>query len=197
MSDLVKASECAIFTQRRGHSLLMHLKCVSNSEHGFCFPHFAFSFKLYVCQLLVTPILLSTFFLNTNVFMLCGVGLYPSCMLWCWFLCFLEFGDYVFELWVNILVPHSTHPSSGLFANSPNYLDKKYICLCLHSGDTATSSMPGSSSCQTPYTIEVILKHYQLYQRHRFVGNKFLSLDQLLRLHHSIIEFYLQYLKGE
>lgn len=105
MSGLVKASECAIFTQRRGHSLLMHLKCVSNSECGFCFPHFAFSFKLYVCQLLVTLILLSTL---TNVFMRCGVGLYPSCMLWCWFLCFLEFGDYVFELWVNILVPHTT-----------------------------------------------------------------------------------------
>lgn len=63
--------------------------------------------------------------------MLCGVGLYPSCMLWCWFLCFLEFGDYVFELWVNILVPHTTrlptHPQAFLPTLQTTWTRSTYV----------------------------------------------------------------------
>lgn len=69
--------------------------------------------------------------MNTNVFMLCGVSLYPSCMLWCWFLCFLEFGDYVFELWVNILVPHTTrlptHPQAFLPTLQTTWTRSTYV----------------------------------------------------------------------
>lgn len=52
------------------------------------------------------------------------------------------------------------------FANTPRYMDKQ--CICLHSGDIATSLLSLSLSFQTPHKIDVTLKHYNRRQRNNF-----------------------------